>query len=121
MKNLCLNKAQASGIRAARLPIGRYLSSLSTRKVLTVNQVFEILVKWIETRSWEDAFYSVIPKRKFRGDELHKGEAGDGPGEPSKERGNAHIGGDKVKADGVTEDEGDVESKAEGEWDAVKA
>jgi tRNA (guanine9-N1)-methyltransferase len=30
-----------------------------------VNQVFEILVKWVETRDWEKALYSVIPKRKF--------------------------------------------------------
>ncbi|KAK2465959.1 hypothetical protein APHAL10511_001600 [Amanita phalloides] len=33
--NLCLNKANKSGIRTARLPIGRYLASLPTRKVLT--------------------------------------------------------------------------------------
>ncbi|KAF8450690.1 hypothetical protein L210DRAFT_3521034 [Boletus edulis BED1] len=37
-KNLCLNKAIGSQIRHARLPIGRYIL-LSTRKVLTVNQV----------------------------------------------------------------------------------
>jgi len=30
-----------------------------------VNQVFEILINWVETRDWEEAFYSVIPKRKF--------------------------------------------------------
>ncbi|KAI0307203.1 guanine-1-methyltransferase-domain-containing protein [Multifurca ochricompacta] len=65
-KNLCLDKARASGVRAAQLPIGRYLSHLSTRKVLTVNQVFGILVKWVETRDWELSFYSVIPKRKFQ-------------------------------------------------------
>ncbi|KAF9464817.1 guanine-1-methyltransferase-domain-containing protein [Collybia nuda] len=65
-KNLCLNKAKESGIRTARLPIGRYLATLPTRKVLTVNQVFEILLKWIETRDWEEAFNSVIPKRKFQ-------------------------------------------------------
>ncbi|KAG6910142.1 hypothetical protein DXG01_012901 [Tephrocybe rancida] len=64
-KNLCLNKANESRVRTARLPIGRYLASLPTRKVLTVNQVFEILLKWVETRSWEEALYSVIPKRKF--------------------------------------------------------
>ena len=66
LQNLCLNKALKSGIRTARLPIGRYLASLPTRKVLTVNQVFEILVKWAESRDWEQALYSVIPKRKFQ-------------------------------------------------------
>ncbi|KAG6891705.1 hypothetical protein C0992_010108 [Termitomyces sp. T32_za158] len=65
-KNLCLNKAKLSGVRTARLPIGRYLASLPTRKILTVNQVFEILLKWVETRSWEEALYAVIPKRKFQ-------------------------------------------------------
>ncbi|CAK5268348.1 unnamed protein product [Mycena citricolor] len=64
-KNECYNKATASGIRHARLPIGTYLSELRTRKVLTVNQCFEILVQWVETRDWESAFYAVIPKRKF--------------------------------------------------------
>ncbi|KAJ6610410.1 guanine-1-methyltransferase-domain-containing protein [Mycena sp. CBHHK59/15] len=65
LKNECLNKATATGIRTARLPIGTYLSSLRTRKVLTVNQAFEILVHWVETRDWEAAFHAVIPKRKF--------------------------------------------------------
>ncbi|KAG7097388.1 hypothetical protein E1B28_004738 [Marasmius oreades] len=66
-KNLCLNRAKEAGIRTARLPIGRYVASLPTRKVLTVNQVFEIMLKWVETKNWEDAFYSIIPKRKFQG------------------------------------------------------
>ncbi|KAH7887482.1 guanine-1-methyltransferase-domain-containing protein [Phlebopus sp. FC_14] len=65
-KNLCLNKANTSKIRHARLPIGRYIA-LATRKVLTVNQVFEILLNWLETRNWEEAFWAVIPKRKFQG------------------------------------------------------
>jgi len=65
LKNECLNKAQTSGIRTARLPIGTYLSELRTRKVLTVNQAFEILVHWVDTRDWESAFHAVIPKRKF--------------------------------------------------------
>jgi len=65
-KNLCLDKARESGVHAAQLPIGRFLSHLPTRKVLTVNQVFEILVKWVETRDWELSLYSVIPRRKFQ-------------------------------------------------------
>lgn len=31
-----------------------------------MNQVVEILCKWTETRDWEQALHSVIPKRKFQ-------------------------------------------------------
>ncbi|KAH9965974.1 guanine-1-methyltransferase-domain-containing protein [Russula dissimulans] len=75
-KNLCLDKAKESGVRAAQLPIGRYLSHLATRKVLTVNQVFEILVKWVETRDWEQSLYAVIPRRKFQDSVGHEGPEG---------------------------------------------
>lgn len=75
VQRLCLNKAVESGIRTAKLPIGRFLS-LTTRKILTVNQAFEILVKWVETRDWEKALYTVIPKRKF-----DKESEGNGDGE----------------------------------------
>ncbi|KAF8505730.1 guanine-1-methyltransferase-domain-containing protein [Russula emetica] len=71
-KNLCLDKARESGVRAAQLPIGRFLSHLPTRKVLTVNQVFEILVRWVETRDWELSLYAVIPKRKFQDGAEHE-------------------------------------------------
>ncbi|KAJ3926498.1 MAG: guanine-1-methyltransferase-domain-containing protein [Lentinula lateritia] len=64
-KNLTFDKATKESIRHARLPIGKYISSLPTRKVLTVNQVFEIMLKWVETRDWEEAFNCIIPKRKF--------------------------------------------------------
>jgi len=87
-KNLCLNKAKESGIRTARLPIGRYLASLPTRKVLTVNQVFEILLKWVETKDWEEALYSVIPKRKFQ-------VSGKGGSDPTKTASQAGDPGDE--------------------------
>lgn len=38
-KNLCLDKANQTGVRHARLPIGKYLTGMQSRKVLTVNQV----------------------------------------------------------------------------------
>ncbi|KAI0304145.1 guanine-1-methyltransferase-domain-containing protein [Russula brevipes] len=71
-KNLCLDRARESGVRTAQLPIGRFLSHLPTRKVLTVNQVFEILMKWVETRDWELSLYAVIPKRKFQDGVSHE-------------------------------------------------
>ncbi|KAG8723102.1 tRNA (guanine(9)-N(1))-methyltransferase [Ceratobasidium sp. 428] len=64
-KNLCANKARDLNMRSARLPIGRYLADMPTRKVLTVNQVFDILVHWVSTRDWELAMQKVMPKRKF--------------------------------------------------------
>ncbi|KAG6861846.1 hypothetical protein C0995_011143 [Termitomyces sp. Mi166 len=105
-KNLCLNKAKESGIRTARLPIGRYLASLPTRKVLTVNQVFEILLKWVETKSWEEALYAVIPKRKF--------QVG-GKVKPSSHAEDREDGGDTDEPDlstGMVEQVESVEGKA---------
>jgi hypothetical protein len=36
---LCLEHAEAMGLRHGQLPLGVYLSSMPTRKVLTVNHV----------------------------------------------------------------------------------
>lgn len=65
-KCLCLNKAKEHGIRSARLPIGKYIDNLPSRKVLTVNQCYDILLNWVQHRDWEKAFYAAIPARKFK-------------------------------------------------------
>ncbi|KAL1944097.1 hypothetical protein VTO73DRAFT_3282 [Trametes versicolor] len=108
-KNLCLEKSKEHQVRSARLPIGTYLSELRTRKVLTVNQTFEILLNWVETRDWEQALYSVIPKRKFndsgrrrgRGTSSKGGESGDEDGE-----GECDDDGDDGADEGADDDVG---------------
>ena len=63
-----------TGVRHARLPIGTYLAELPTRKVLTVNQVVEILLHWSHSGDWKEALYSVMPKRKFKRPEGNQNE-----------------------------------------------
>ncbi|KAH8151739.1 uncharacterized protein LAJ45_04361 [Morchella importuna] len=62
-KSLCYNKATAQNIRTAKLPIGDYIK-MSSRFVLTTNQVVEIMLKYLECRDWKQAFIAVIPPRK---------------------------------------------------------
>ncbi|KZO98181.1 hypothetical protein CALVIDRAFT_597162 [Calocera viscosa TUFC12733] len=98
-KNLCKDKAIEQGIRAARLPIGKYLSELPTRKVLTVNQVFDIMLTWLETGDWREAFWKKIPKRKFQGRE-RAADAGDETGDD--------VDGEAESDDGAHEDPTEV-------------
>ncbi|KOS13006.1 hypothetical protein Malapachy_1429 [Malassezia pachydermatis] len=67
-KYLCSKKAEALGLRMARLPIDPSNldgQRMQARKVLTVNQVFAILVGWTETRDWTAALKRGLPTRKF--------------------------------------------------------
>ncbi|KAI0711047.1 guanine-1-methyltransferase-domain-containing protein [Cerioporus squamosus] len=107
-KNLCLNKSQEHNIRSARLPIGTYLAEMRTRKVLTVNQTFEILLKWVETRNWEQALYAVMPKRKFNTEGRRRGGGATSSkgGESADEAGEGEA--EEAEGDGQDNDEGNT-------------
>ncbi|KAF5742837.1 hypothetical protein HS088_TW09G00898 [Tripterygium wilfordii] len=62
-KGITMKKAEEQGIQTAKLPIGDFLK-MSSSQVLTVNQVIEILLTFLETRDWKASFFQVIPQRK---------------------------------------------------------
>jgi len=72
------DKACRMNIRTAKLPLQKHCT-LKTSKVLTVNHVFEILVRCAALGSWPKAFAATLPTRKepqLRADAL-KEESGD--------------------------------------------
>ncbi|XP_026277115.1 tRNA methyltransferase 10 homolog A [Frankliniella occidentalis] len=62
-KGLCHRLAEEKKIAHAQLPISEFLE-LKSRKVLTIDHVFEILLGVSEGLSWKDAFLKVLPQRK---------------------------------------------------------
>ncbi|KAI5268756.1 hypothetical protein E4T47_07576 [Aureobasidium subglaciale] len=107
-KGICAARAQAAGIKTARLPIGDYLA-MASRKVLTTNHVHEIMLRWLECGDWGEAFMKVIPKRK--GGQL-KGYAGEG-GEEDDE-GDADEENDNVEdVEEQEEEDAEEENKQE--------
>lgn len=62
-KGLCHKLAVERGIAHARLPLDDYIR-LQTRRVLTINHVFEILLEFVNAGDWCKAFMTVIPERK---------------------------------------------------------
>lgn len=62
-KGVTFAKAREQGIRSAKLPIKEYCG-LKSSTVLTVNQIFDIMLKFAETQDWAMAIRAVIPLRK---------------------------------------------------------
>lgn len=72
--------AQKKGIRTARLPLSEHIV-MKTRSVLTINQVFDIILGVSEGKSWKEILLEVLPQRK----NITAKSDIDAPGESSKE------------------------------------
>ncbi|GAB6028459.1 hypothetical protein CHUAL_002619 [Chamberlinius hualienensis] len=62
-KRVCFNQAQENDVKHARLPIDEFID-MKTRKTLTINHVFDIIIKVLNGETWKDAFMSTIASRK---------------------------------------------------------
>jgi tRNA (guanine9-N1)-methyltransferase len=64
-----LTYAEQQGLRTARLPISRYMrrrsgeSGATFKQILTINQIFEILLTLYETEDWKAALIKGVPPR----------------------------------------------------------
>lgn len=66
LKGITYEKAVAENIETAKLPLDECIKMMGSNKtkVLTVNHVFEILLKYSESESWVKAFQTTLPERK---------------------------------------------------------
>ncbi|BBN08477.1 tRNA (guanine9-N1)-methyltransferase [Marchantia polymorpha subsp. ruderalis] len=62
-KNITLDKAKEQGIATAKLPVGDHLK-MAGSKVLTVNQVMELLLCFQKLKDWKQTLRQVVPLRK---------------------------------------------------------
>jgi tRNA (guanine9-N1)-methyltransferase len=63
LKGATFKKAQSLNIRTAKLPIKEYIQ-LSTSHILTVNHVFDILLRFQENKNWIQTLAAILPQRK---------------------------------------------------------
>ncbi|RVE43440.1 hypothetical protein evm_011891 [Chilo suppressalis] len=62
-KGLCHTIAKDQGIRHGQLPLDKYVN-MKTRKVLTIDHVFEIVLRVSEGLAWQETLMKVLPVRK---------------------------------------------------------
>ncbi|XP_037093935.1 tRNA methyltransferase 10 homolog A-like [Pollicipes pollicipes] len=117
-KGLCLRRAEEAGLSHARLPIDQFVQ-MRTRKVLTIDHVFCILLEVAAGRSWQEALCTVLPARKgavVREPEQEQSEAELEAGleaEPDAEQGGSGEKEQKPKPVASAPEDGDSEPSAE--------
>ncbi|KAH0500004.1 tRNA methyltransferase 10-like protein A [Microtus ochrogaster] len=62
-KGLTFKQVSSYWIEHAQLPLSDFVK-MNSRKVLAVNHVFEIILEFLETRDWQEAFFTILPRRK---------------------------------------------------------
>ena len=112
-KGECLRRAREAGIAHARLPIDDFVE-MKTRKVLTIDHVFSILLLVAGGCGWQQALQQVLPARKGAvpkeaadggADAAANAEAADGDAETAN--------GDAEAADGDAEMKEGIDRKTE--------
>ena len=68
LRETTTSSAESSSVRTARLPIDEYMEFSTgkrhtNKRVLAVNQVVDILLKYVETSDWQVALSHGVPKR----------------------------------------------------------
>lgn len=63
--NLTLNKANQMSIKTAKLPIDQCDIKMKMSKVLSINQVFEIMLEICTGAEWKDTLLKNLPQRKL--------------------------------------------------------
>ncbi|XP_003747912.1 tRNA methyltransferase 10 homolog A [Galendromus occidentalis] len=85
-KGLTLKRAIEAGIRHARLPLDKYVD-MKSRKVLTIDHCFQIVLNRANGLSWQESIMRAIPARK--GAQLKDDDGNEGVDENEKEHDHA--------------------------------
>ncbi|XP_075400110.1 tRNA methyltransferase 10 homolog A isoform X2 [Tenrec ecaudatus] len=120
-KGVTYKQASDYGIEHAQLPLGNFVK-MNSRKVLAVNHVFEIILEYLETRDWQEAFFTILPQRKgavptdkaCEGSSCGKnpGRVEGGPDSDSSEEDTSRHGLESAQEDGKPQKENSTDSTA---------
>ncbi|CAG9317040.1 unnamed protein product [Blepharisma stoltei] len=65
LKRITIDKANSQGIKSAKLPLGRFKDTkIDWSRVLAVNHVFQLVLKYVEFQDWPTAIECSLPPRK---------------------------------------------------------
>jgi tRNA (guanine9-N1)-methyltransferase len=78
-----------------------------------VNQVFEIMVKWLDCRDWEKAFMEIIPERKLKESTFIKQGQKNSDEEEEEEEEEEKEEEDKEREELVTDDQSKTDENNE--------